>query len=116
MIEGIEILNKTEIMDTPGWFCWVIFIGAVIIFMGLSMVFELVFDAETIGNIIGGVCMIIFLGSMCTKFINSIPTGRYQYEVTMDESVPFEKLYEQYDVIEQRGNIWVIEDKEKTSE
>ena len=41
------------------------------------------------------------------------PTGRYRYEATIDESISAEQLYDKYDVIERRGEIWVLEDKEE---
>ena len=39
-------------------------------------------------------------------------TGRYKYEATIDENVPFIEVYEKYDVVKQKGNIWVLKDKE----
>ena len=40
------------------------------------------------------------------------PTGRYRYECTIDKSVSFLELTEKYDVVEQYGDIYVLEDKE----
>ena len=48
-----------------------------------------------------------------TVFGEEIPTGRYKYEVILDKSYSATELYENYDVVEQRGKIWVIEDKEE---
>lgn len=48
----------------------------------------------------------------CTQYIDSINTGRYRYEVTIDDTVSFNELQEKYDVIEQNGKIWTLEDKE----
>lgn len=36
-----------------------------------------------------------------------------QYECLIDKSVGMEDVYEKYTVIERRGDIWVLEDKEK---
>lgn len=36
-----------------------------------------------------------------------------QYECLIDKSVSMEDVYEKYTVIERRGDIWVLEDKEK---
>ena len=40
-------------------------------------------------------------------------TGRYRYEATIDDSVSFLDLQERYNVIEQNGRIWVLEDKKE---
>ena len=36
-----------------------------------------------------------------------------QYEVTIDDTVSFTELNDKYEVIEQRGKIWILEDKEE---
>ena len=38
---------------------------------------------------------------------------RNQYECIIDDSVSINEVYENYNVIERRGDIWVLEDKEK---
>jgi len=40
-----------------------------------------------------------------------VPTGCYRYECTIDDDASFTDILEEYDVIEQRGEIWVLEDK-----
>ena len=50
----------------------------------------------------------IFFGTEATD-------GYYnKYEVIIDDTYSFKELYEKYDVIEQRGNVYVIQDKELT--
>lgn len=39
-------------------------------------------------------------------------TGRYKYEVLLSDEIDFKEIYEKYDIKEQRGEIWVLEDKE----
>ena len=39
-------------------------------------------------------------------------TGRYRYEVTIDDSVSFLDICEKYEIVEQNGRIWTLEDKE----
>lgn len=109
MIEGITILNQTEIMTVPGWCvfgcCVCIFAAVVLVLIGMA--------SGSIG------CIITSLIPLASTLIilmfglaDMVGTGRYEYEVTIDESVDFIDIYENYDVIEQRGDIWVIEDKE----
>ena len=40
------------------------------------------------------------------------PTGKYQYEIMIDDSTTFSEVIEKYDIIEQRGEIFVVEEKE----
>lgn len=62
------------------------------------------------------ICLICMSASVVLiAFFSELATtnGYYnQYEVIIDESYPAKELYEQYNVIEQRGDIWVIRDKE----
>ena len=41
------------------------------------------------------------------------PTGRYQYECLIDDETPCADIYDKYDVVDRRGEIWVLEDKEE---
>ena len=43
-----------------------------------------------------------------------IPTGRYRYECTIDDDASFIDIYEKYIVVERRGDLWVLEDKDDT--
>ena len=116
-MEGIHILNKTEIMSTPSM--WKTLVIIAIITSLLSLVFiaiceEYEWDIARLGGItmliLSTICFLIcFVVSICT--IDTIHTGRYRYEVTVDDDVTFDEIVDKYDVIEQRGEIWVLEDK-----
>lgn len=41
-----------------------------------------------------------------------VETGRHKYMVQFDEDSSFVEVYEKYEVLEQRGNVWTIQDKE----
>ena len=43
--------------------------------------------------------------------ISKEPTEYNRYEVIIDDDYPVKELYDNYRVIEQRGEIWVIEDR-----
>lgn len=112
MIEGIEILNKTEILRyTDGSFklalCLFVFgFLSVMIFSALASRFSSWFY---IGSITG--LIMIFSMMLITIFAEQKPTGRYQYEVTIDESVLFEDVIENYNIVDQKGELFVLEDK-----
>ena len=118
-MEGIHILNQTEIMSTPSM--WKTLVIIAIITSILSLIFiaiceEYEWDIARLGGItiliLSTICFLIgFVVSMCT--INTIHTGRYRYEVTVDDDITFDEIMDKYDVVEQRGEIWVLEDKEE---
>ena len=110
MIEGIDILNRTDIMAHPSWWTTLLVVFAII--AAPSLVTALSCTNDWVGII----SMIMFAISMAALLVLGIiepkePTGRYQYEVMMDESVPFEDVLENYDIVEQKGKIWILKDK-----
>jgi len=110
MIEGIEILAQSEIMTDSSWTAWILVLlafGFVVFTGGLSNNIDfLVF--------IGCIALSIsIVGSLLMVIINpKEPTGKYEYQVTIDENVSFTELYEKYEVVDQNGKIWVIRDKD----
>lgn len=105
----MEILNKTEIMNPPEiWFMFVI----IVILSFLLMLITSAFDLEGVSLAIACIFLIGLFGFIITSFFEGTSTGRYKYEVILDKSYSATELYENYDVIEQRGQIWVIKDKE----
>ena len=112
-MNGINILNKTEIMEYTYEQCiffavllivWII--SAMLIVIGLICSFKW-------PVIIGGILFLISYIAMCTVDLEkSKNTGRYKYEATIDKDVPFTEVYKKYDVVKQKGDIWVLKDKE----
>lgn len=115
MIEGMEILNKVEIMqeEFPEWLepaCVLIMLIGVITGIIVSA-FARDFAGMLAGFALGLFCCIptLLIGKECMK---EVPTGRYRYEVTISDTANFKEIYEKYDIVEQRGDIYVLEEKE----
>ena len=110
MIEGIEILAQSEIMASPSWTGWILVmlgIGIVGILMGLAFDFDWLFVTGIVGGLMG------IVGVFFVLIINpKEPTGRYEYQVTIDDNVSFTEFYENYEVVGQNGKIWTIRDKD----
>jgi hypothetical protein len=113
-MQGIEILNKTPVLVQPDWA-----VGGAI----LSIVFFIAFMVLTFifGEDGYGVLAILFAILSCITFILALiccdievksTDGRYRYEAIIDESVSLQDIYERYNVIEQEGKKWILEDKE----
>ena len=111
---GINILNKTEIME---YTCAQhIFFAVLLIAWCISailVIIVLICDFKW-PVIISGILFLITCIATCTVNLEkSKNTGRYKYEATIDENVPFTEVYEKYDVVKQKGDIWVLKDKEE---
>ena len=110
---GINILNKTEIME---YTCAQHIFFAVLLIVwcvsAILVIIGLICDSKW-STIIGGILFLITCIATCTVDLEkSKNTGRYKYEATIDEDVPFIEVYEKYDVVKQKGDIWVLKDKE----
>ena len=117
-MEGIDILNKTEIMTTPFLANLLFFLFIILFLVGFG-IFMYGAYVRSLVRIIISMAMIsvsiFFLWQACSKE-STESTGRYRYEVTIDDSVSFLDLQEKYDVIKQNGKIWTLEDKEVKKE
>ena len=108
MIEGITILNKTAVTGLP---TWALVLAVVIFFIG-AIVFaaSMILDGPvwvTISSLIISLSIMVTCG-----ILNCIvKTGEYRYECTIDDSVSYNEVVENYKIVEQRGDIWILEDK-----
>ena len=112
-MNGINILNKTAIME---YTCAQhIFFAVLLIAWCVSailVIIGLICDSKW-STIIGGILFLItciVIGAVDLE--KSKNTGRYKYEATIGEDVPFTEVYKKYDVVKQKGDIWVLKDKE----
>ena len=110
----MTVLNQTEVMVSiiPDKFIVLVFIGLVL--SSICAIMALTFVRCPDFCIIAAV--IFFIACITTFFIGAIfkkPSGRYRYECLIDDTVPYTEIYDKYDVVEQRGSIWVLEDKEE---
>ena len=138
MIEGIEILKKTEIMDTEllsGW--WVPLLVAIIIIALFATVFVTIcikeeekkkYEPEPFSSFfqvftlfgVGAVIIYIALEIASNNYVLKTPSGKYEYEVVFESQDAFYEAYEQYDIVgvnedyeDVAGKIYTIRDKEE---
>ena len=111
-MNGINILNQTEIMEYTleqnifySVLVIVLFISAILFVIGIVCSFKW-------PGIIGGILFLITFTTISTVDLEkSKNTGRYKYEATIDKDVPFTEVYKKYDVVKQKGGIWVLKGK-----
>lgn len=117
---GITILNQTEIMayNSTAEIARriVVIVGIGLVISSIVWFIWAVRSEANIINILGkclGIIAIIWGGFTGRVIVyDKEPTGRYQYECTIDDSASFNDVMEYYNVIEQRGDIWILEDKQ----
>lgn len=111
-MDGINILNQTVIMETVGWYMPAIIILGLLACICFGIAFDTFDDALKVFGVIAGIVFAlatIAIGVWEPK----VETDRYRYEATVGDYIRFSDVYEKYDIVERRGKIWVLEDKEK---
>ena len=113
MLEGITVLNTFIISSGVGIGSFIL-LGMACIIMGF-LVGLAVWDGEIIPAIISSVLSTaIVLG--IAGYINKDATDTVRYEVTISEEVNLTEFIERYEIIEQRGDIYVIEERAEETE
>lgn len=112
-MDGITILNTIIVDDYAQW------VLPTVLALGFICIVALVLmlNSNDSGVIIFGtisllamIAMPIIIGTSKSHWRTN---ERNQYECIIDDSVSINEVYENYNVIERRGDIWVLEDKEQ---
>lgn len=112
-MDGITILNTTIVDDYAQW------VLPTILALGLICIVALVLmlNSNDTGVVIFGTISLLAMIAIPTIVITSKShwriNERNQYECIIDDSVSINEVYENYNVLERRGDIWVLEEKEK---
>lgn len=112
-MDGITILNTIIVDDYARW------VLPTVLALGFICIVSLVLmiNSNDSGVIIFGT--ISLLAMIAIPIIVSTSKShwrineRNQYECMIDDGTSINEVYENYNVIERRGDIWVLEDKEK---
>ena len=110
-MKGIEILTKEPILELSKTLSIIYIILFAIFIISSISVFIFIVEEYRKNIIIFAIISLVFLSSTLIIQSYTKPTGRYKYKVTIDKSVSMIEVYEKYNVIEQDGKIWTIEDK-----
>ena len=112
-MDGITILNTIIVDDYARWVLpTVLALGFICI-----VAFVLMLNSNDTRVVIFGTISLLAMIAIPTIVITSKShwriNERNQYECIIDDSVSINEVYENYNVLERRGDIWVLEDKEK---
>ena len=106
----MTILNTIELTRAS----WIPFVVAACLIA--SVFISIPFVNKVKNGFVSGILMIysflaLLIGMMLllTGDEVQVPTGEYQYEVIFEDNVSFTEVIEKYNIIEQRGEIFVVE-------
>lgn len=109
---GITILNTIEVICAGNIALGLIAGG----FVGFALFGVLLIISSNDGNIffawLSSICCLISACCMIAGVFSSPKFHHYEYEVLIDEEVNLIDFYEKYDIIEKKGEIYVIKEKE----
>ena len=110
MIEGITVLAQETIAPPMGTIIFGFFIA------GISLLFGIVFLCLGIVNdsslIIPSVIVLagtFVIGAICFSELSKEPYT--EYKVLIDQDVSWSEVYENYEIIDQEGQIYIIKEK-----
>lgn len=117
MLEGIEVLSKTPITENPQWLITLFIIVSVTFIVSFILtsilvktdVNDCIIGVSFYTCLISAVCVLICL--ILIIFVR-VPTGKYEYKVTIDDSVSMNEFQEKYEIVKIEGKIYTIKEKE----
>lgn len=112
-MDGITILNTTIVDDYARWVLPTVLALGVICIMSFVLMLTSKDNRVIIFGIISLVAIIATPIIIIASKTHWRTNERNQYECIIDDSVSINEVYENYNVIERRGDIWVLEDKKQ---
>mgnify|MGYP003557513391 CR=1 FL=1 len=109
-MEGITILNS-EVIMAPHWGPIALFILGVVSILFLLFLMLLGFDHDDMLTALIVSAGIALIG-LISSFIIQVPKYT-SYEVILEDSVSINEFLDRYKILDQRGQIYVVKEKEK---
>ena len=112
----MTVLNTVEIMDINPWVHYLIGAGLVVGVIGIIMMSRSpLYATLPMWVTISGIAFML-VALIGIAVFPKVPTGKFQIEATFTDDFPFTSVMKEYEVIEQRGDIFLLEPKERTVE
>ena len=111
-MKGVTILNTTPVTGLPVWLIIVCIITCVAFVMFDAMIITdvVVFKRKTRKILIVIFTILAITAPTLFGYLNSIyETGHYYYECVIEDTASFNEIMNTYEVVDQRGDIWVFE-------
>lgn len=110
-MDGITILNTIIVNDCADWVSFTALALGVLCIMSFILMLVSKDNEAIIFGIISLIAIIATPIIIITSKTHWRTNERNQYECIIDDSVGINEVYENYNVIERRGEIWILEDK-----
>ena len=109
-MDGITILNTIEV---TGISRNAIIVFMVSFFIALFLMFMLEVSENSCVLVYLFIDLIVFIGCVFVSWYQSEnhKTGEIRYEVTIDDTVSMTEFNKKYEIIEQRGDIFVVKER-----
>lgn len=114
MLPGIEVLSE-QFVSTSFSPLETAVLG-ILLFFGMALSLLLLFGAISEASVGGCITSAIFIiaalflvGAFSYRVAN--PTGYTEYQVLIDDDVKWKDLYENYEIIDQKGKVYTIKEK-----
>lgn len=109
----MEILNQSPIMEMDPSYAS---LGAKILIAMIIGFFATVIcigcDGDISVIVTGGFTMLCLIALTIIVICSpKVPTDRNEYIVKINNDASFVEIYEKYEVVEQKGDVWIIQDK-----
>ena len=120
MMDGITVLSQSEITTTPCWIWIFLLVSLFVIILGIVLVTICASFNKKIGTKLATIftflgIVLFFINWLCGIII-TVPTGKYEYKVTISDEVNFVEFNNKYEIIDQDGLIYTIKEKESNNE
>lgn len=111
-MEGVTILNTTPVTGLPMWLIIVCIITCVafVVFDAMIITDVIVFKRKTRKILIVIFTILAVTAPTLFGHLNNIyETGHYYYECVVEDAASFNEIMDTYEIVDQRGDIWVFE-------
>ena len=113
-MEGVTILNTTPITGLPVWVIIICVIAcvALVAFDAMIIADVVIFKRKTRKILIVMFTILAVTAPSLFGYLNNVyETGRHYYECVIEDTASFNEIMNTYEIVDQRGDIWVLKDK-----
>jgi hypothetical protein len=114
-MNGVEILSSTVVVTETTSNLWLAGTVWILVIVACGVIGYISSEHDKCEATLTGCLVGAFLGILLWLAINAITSTpvaqEVQYEITIDDSVSMTELTNKYEIIEQRGKIYVVREK-----
>ena len=113
-MEGLIILNTTPVTGLPIWLIIICIIACVafVVFDAMIITDVIIFKRKTRKILIVIFTILAIAAPTLFGYLNEVyETGHYYYECVIEDTASFNEIMNTYEIVDQRGDIWVLKDK-----